>query len=62
MITWAASNAVVAGFQTTVLPTIAGAAARLPPIEVKLNGLIASTKPSSGRCSMRFQFPADDTG
>ncbi len=62
MITCAASRAVVAGFQTTVLPTIAGAAARLPPIDVKLNGLIASTKPSSGRWSMRFHVPADDTG
>ena len=62
MITWAASSAVVAGFQTTVLPTIAGAAARLPPIDVKLNGLIASTKPSSGRWSMRFHTPGEDTG
>ena len=62
MITWAASSAVVAGFQTTVLPTIAGATARFPPIEVKLNGLMASTKPSSGRWSMRFHTPADDTG
>ncbi len=58
MMTWAASRAVVAGFHTTVLPTIAGAAARLPPIDVKLNGLIASTKPSSGRWSMRFHIPA----
>ena len=62
MITWAASSAVVAGFQTTVLPTIAGATARFPPIEVKLKGLIASTKPSSGRWSMRFHTPGDDTG
>jgi len=30
MITWAASSAVVAGFQTTVFPTIAGATARFP--------------------------------
>jgi hypothetical protein len=30
--------AVVAGFQSTTLPIIAGAPARLPPIAVKLNG------------------------
>ena len=62
MITCAARSAVVAGFQTTVLPTIAGATARLPPIDVKLKGLIASTNPSSGRWSIRFHVPADDTG
>jgi hypothetical protein len=33
--------AVPAGFQTTVFPMIAGEVGRLPPIEVKLNGVIA---------------------
>ena len=37
------------GFHSTVLPHIAGAVGRLPPIEVKLNGVTANTKPSSGR-------------
>ena len=40
------------GFQTTVLPINAGAVGRLPAIEVKLNGVSARTKPSSGRCSI----------
>ena len=56
------SIAVPAGFQSTVLPIIAGEPARLPPIAVKLNGEIASTKPSSGRCSRRFHTPGDDCG
>jgi hypothetical protein len=43
------SALVVAGFQTTVLPMNAGAVGRLSPIEVKLNGVTAKTKPSSGR-------------
>ena len=30
-----------AGFQSTVLPMSAGAVGRLPPIDVKLNGVIA---------------------
>ena len=47
--------AVDAGFQTTVLPISAGDVVRLPPMAVKLNGLTAKTKPSSGRYSMRFQ-------
>ena len=34
----AESIAVDAGFQSTVLPIIAGAPARLPPMAVKLNG------------------------
>ena len=54
--------AVDAGFQTTVLPIIAGDVVRLPPMAVKLNGLTAKTKPSSGRYSMRFQTPVDDAG
>ena len=37
------------GFQTTVLPISAGAVGRLPAIAVKLNGVTAYTKPSSGR-------------
>ena len=45
------------GFQTTVLPMSAGASGRLPAIAVKLNGVIARTKPSSGRWSVRFQTP-----
>ena len=35
------SSALAAGFQTTVLPMSAGAVGRLPPIAVKLNGVIA---------------------
>jgi len=46
---------VEAGFQRTTFPITAGAAARLPPMAVKLNGATAKTKPSSGRYSMRFQ-------
>src|SRR3954453_5465001 len=53
---------VEAGFQTTVLPIIAGEVVRLAPIAVKLNGLIAKTNPSSARYSIRFQTPADETG
>ena len=34
------------GFQTTVFPSIAGAAGRFPAIAVKLNGVIARMKPS----------------
>ena len=52
----------LAGFQTTVLPMSAGAAGRLAPIAVKLNGLIAKTNPSSGRSSRRFQTPGLETG
>ena len=43
------SSADAAGFHRTVLPIIAGAVDRLPPIAVKLNGVTAKTKPSSGR-------------
>ncbi|CFP63953.1 Uncharacterised protein [Bordetella pertussis] len=35
------SDAVNAGFQTTVLPMSAGAHGRLPPMAVKLNGVTA---------------------
>ncbi len=50
------------GFQTTVLPIRAGAAARLAAMDVKLNGLTANTNPSRARYSVRFQMPGDDTG
>ena len=58
----AANCWVVAGFHTTVLPISAGAVGRLPAIDVKLNGVIASTKPSSARSSMRFQTPGGEIG
>jgi hypothetical protein len=54
--------AVVEGFQIAVLPSSAGAVGRLPAIEVKLNGVMASTKPSRGRCSSLFQQPGADSG
>ena len=56
------SACVEAGFQTTVLPISAGEVVRLAPMAVKLNGLIASTKPSSGRYSSRFHTPGDEIG
>ncbi len=56
------SACVEAGFQTTVFPISAGDVLRFAPIAVKLNGLIARTKPSSGRYSSRFQTPADEIG
>ncbi len=40
---------VLAGFQSAVQPISAGDVGRLPPIEVKLNGVTAKTKPSRGR-------------
>src|SRR5215831_11862832 len=43
-----------AGFHTTVLPISAGAVGRFAAIEVKLNGVTAKTKPSSGRYSDMF--------
>ena len=58
----AASCCVGDGFQITTLPSRAGAVGRLAAIEVKLNGVIARTKPSSGRYSIRFQVPGEDTG
>ncbi len=51
-----------AGFQRTTSPISAGLVERLAPIAVKLNGVIAKTKPSSGRYSIRFQTPGDETG
>jgi hypothetical protein len=62
MVKCAANCWVGDGFQTTVLPMSAGAAGRLPAMAVKLNGVIAYTKPSSGRWSKRFQTPGDDCG
>ena len=58
----AASCCVGDGFHTTTLPSSAGAVGRLAAIEVKLNGVIARTKPSSGRYSIRFQMPGADNG
>src|SRR5688572_26840031 len=62
MITEPDSTAVEAGFHTTVLPHSAGAVGRLPAIEVKLNGVTANTKPSSGRYSTRFHVPGAEIG
>ena len=49
MISDAASCWVIDGFHSTTLPISAGAVGRLPAIAVKLNGVTAYTKPSSGR-------------
>src|SRR2546428_11584588 len=54
--------AVDAGFHTTVLPISAALPGRLPAIAVKLNGVTAKTKPSSGRYSIRFQVPGAEIG
>src|SRR5947199_330718 len=51
---WLTSSVWVAGLKMTVLPMSIGAVGRLPAIEVKLNGLTAKMKPSSGRYSRRF--------
>jgi hypothetical protein len=49
-IVWCAANCWVGdGFHTTTLPSSAGADGRFPAIAVKLNGVMASTNPSSGR-------------
>ncbi len=45
-----------------MLPSSAGAEGRFAAIAVKLNGVIASTKPSSGRYSIRFHVPGPDAG
>ena len=50
------------GFQTTVLPVSAGVEGRFPAIAVKLNGVTASTKPSSPRWSITFHWPGDEAG
>ncbi len=49
IVNWAANCWVGLGFHSTVLPSSAGAVGRLPAIAVKLNGVIAYTKPSNGR-------------
>ena len=58
MVSDAASCWVGLGFHTTVLPMRAGAAGRLAAMAVKLNGVMASTKPSRGRWSISFRTPA----
>ena len=55
MITWALYTWLCAGFHTATLPIRAGALGRLPAMLVKLKGVSANTKPSSGRYSTRFQ-------
>ena len=59
---YADTVAVDAGFQTTVQPMSAGDVVRFAPIAVKLNGVTARTKPSSGRYSRRFHTPGEETG
>ena len=49
------------GFHTTVLPMSTGAPTRFAAIEVKLNGEIARTNPSSGRWSVWFHWPRAET-
>jgi hypothetical protein len=44
--------AVFEGFHTQTLPIITGAAGKLPAIDVKLKGVSANTKPSSGLNSL----------
>ena len=53
---------VLAGFQTTTLPHNAAEVGKLPPIAVKLKGVMANTNPSSGRHSIRLCIPGEDTG
>ena len=62
MVKWAAYCCVGDGFQITTFPIKAGAVGKFPAMDVKLNGVIASTKPSSGRYSIRFHTPIDDSG
>ena len=50
------------GFQTTVLPIRAGVEGRFTPMAVKLNGVSARTKPSSGRWSMMLRSSGRDLG
>jgi hypothetical protein len=45
-----------------VFPIRAAEVGRLPAIAVKLKGVTAKTKPSSGRYSIRFHVPGDETG
>src|SRR4029450_9127466 len=50
------------GFQMTTFPINAGAVGRLPAIEVKLNGVMAYTKPSRGGEAALCHAPADEIG
>ena len=50
------------GFQITTLPIIAALAGRFPAIAVKLNGVIAYTKPSRGLYSKRFHISEFELG
>ena len=54
--------AVRAGFHTTVFPITAGAEGRLPPILVKLKGVMAYTNPSRALYWDRFHIPGSERG
>src|SRR5438132_11209616 len=54
--------AVDAGFQTTVFPISAALVGRLPTIAVKVNGVTAKTKRSSGRFTILFYVRGEETG
>ena len=49
-----------AGFHIATFPIRAGAVGKLPAMEVKLNGVIANTKPSKGLFSNLFQIPSGE--
>ena len=51
-------TALEAGFQSDTFPTRAGAAGKLPAIDVKLKGVTANTNPSKALYSRRFQTPS----
>src|SRR5574338_576463 len=54
--------ALEAGFQRTVLPISAAEVGRFAAMEVKLKGVTAKTKPSSGRYWTRFQTQGGERG
>ena len=54
MIKYAGNTALDAGFHKHTFPISAGDDGRLPPIEAKLKGETAKTKPSSGLISREF--------
>jgi len=56
------SVAVDEGFQMVVLPISTGVMLRFEAMDVKLNGVTASTKPSSGRYSVESMTPAPSLG
>src|SRR3569833_2092345 len=62
MVKCAANVCVGDGFQTTTLPISAAEHGRLPAIAVKLDGVIATTRPSCGRYSSRFHTPGEEIG